>query len=93
MSARIPLIERDSGFPEGTTPSDGGTSNYCLVNKYMRKLLVVHFSKRVVLLNCLLVKVSSIALVDILDALSPSLKDPFQFFSRNRPQNCVGLFE
>jgi hypothetical protein len=33
----------------------GLSLNYRLVNKYMRKLLVLHFSQRIVLLNCFLV--------------------------------------
>jgi hypothetical protein len=64
-----------------------------LVNEYMHELLVLQFSKRIILLNCLLVNVASIVLIDIRNALSPSLKDPLQFFSRHRPQNCVDLFE
>jgi hypothetical protein len=56
---------------------------YRLANQYMRELPMLHFSKRIVLLNCVLVNVASIALIDILNALSPSLKDSFQFFSKN----------
>jgi hypothetical protein len=59
----------------------------------MRELHVLRFSKHIVLLNSLLVNVASITLIYILNALSPSLKDTFQFFSRNQPQNCVELFE
>jgi hypothetical protein len=59
----------------------------------MRELLALQFSKRIVLLNCPLVKGASIALINILNALSPSLEDPFQAFSRNRPQICVELSE
>jgi hypothetical protein len=59
----------------------------------MRELLVLLFSRHVVLLNCLSVNVASIALTDILNALSASLKNPFQLFSRSRPQNQVELFE
>jgi hypothetical protein len=58
----------------------------------MRELLVLHFSERIILIKYLFVNVSSIALITILNALSPSLKKPFQFFSRNQPQNCVELF-
>jgi hypothetical protein len=56
----------------------------------MRELLVLHFGQRIGLFNFLLVNVVYVALIDILNALSPSLTDPFQFFSRNRPRNCVG---
>jgi hypothetical protein len=59
----------------------------------MRELLVPHFSQRIESLNYLLVNVASIALIDILNTLSPSLKDPFHIFSRNRPQNGVELVE
>jgi hypothetical protein len=45
----------------------------------MRELLVLHFSKCIVLINCLLINAASIALIDILKGLSPSLKDLFQF--------------
>jgi hypothetical protein len=62
-----------------------------LVYKYMRELLVLHFRKRIIWLNCLLANVASIALIDILNTLSPSLKDPFQFFSRNQSQNYLEL--
>jgi hypothetical protein len=48
-----------------------------LVNKDMRELLVLHFSKGIVFLNCLLVSAAGIALISILNALSPSLKNPF----------------
>jgi hypothetical protein len=66
---------------------------YRLANKYGRTLLVLHFSKRIVFINCLLVNVVSITLTDFLNVLSPSLKDLFQFFSGNQPQNCVEPFE
>jgi hypothetical protein len=46
-----------------------------MVNKDMRKLLVLHFSKPIVLLNYLLVNAASIALIEILNTLSLSLKD------------------
>jgi hypothetical protein len=69
------------------------THSYRLVNKCMRELLMLHFRKCIVLLNCLFVNVASMALIDILNALSSGLKDVFQFFSRNRPQNFVELFE
>jgi hypothetical protein len=48
---------------------------YRLVNKYMCELLVLHFSKRIALINCLSVSFASIALIDILNAFSPSLKN------------------
>jgi hypothetical protein len=66
---------------------------YRLVDKCMCELLVLDFSKRTVLINCLLVIITSIAWIDILNALSPNPKDAFQFFSRNRSQDYVELFE
>jgi hypothetical protein len=68
-------------------------AKYHLVNKHMNELLVLQFSKRIGLLNCLLVIVASVALIDILNTLSLSLKDLFQFSSRNRLHHCVELFE
>jgi hypothetical protein len=52
---------------------------YRLVNEYMRELLVLHFSKRIVLLICFFANAASITLSDLLTALSPNLKDLSNF--------------
>jgi hypothetical protein len=57
---------------------------YFLESVYMREFLVLHFSKRIVLIDCISVKGISIGLIDILSTFSPRLKDPFQFVSSNQ---------
>jgi hypothetical protein len=59
----------------------------------MRELLMMHFSQGSELVHCLLASVAYIALIDILNALSPNFKDSFQFFSGNQLQNYLELFE
>jgi hypothetical protein len=84
---RVPGIASQALFP--TCSASAKLKALCdrLGNRYMPEFRVLHSSKCLVLRKCLLINAASIALIDILSVLSPSLKDLFQFFSRNRPQN------
>jgi hypothetical protein len=59
----------------------------------MRQPLVMDFRKCIILANYVLVNVASIILAYTANAFQSSLKDAFQFFTRNHPQNRMQLFK
>jgi hypothetical protein len=66
---------------------------YCLVNKHMRELLVLHFSKSVALLNCLFVNVASIIMSDILERALAKPQRPFPILFQELTSELSGALQ
>jgi hypothetical protein len=82
-----------SGTSDGRGGEQWESTDYRLVNQPIREPLALDFSQRLVLTNCLFVKITFIALTSIVNAISPIRSAHFQLFLRSLHPNCLLLFD